>query len=131
MAAVTGALLIRKLGRRTLFIVSSAGMLTCQQFPSFIMVACTKDIVYSIFGVVSYHVPLSYEFCDNGCLRLVGITSGCTLLTIFLLQLPFHSFSCSISPMIWLIRQCLSHTLWRFSPSPYERRGLHSWSVIL
>lgn len=86
MAAVTGALLIRKLGRRTLFIVSSAGMLTCQQFPSFTMVVCTKDIVYSIFGVGSYHVPLSHEFCDNGCLRLVGITSDRTLLTIFSLH---------------------------------------------
>ena len=88
MAAVNGALLIRKLGRRTLFIVSSAGMLMCQQFPSFTMVVCTKDIVKSIFGVGSYHVPLSHEFYDNGYLRFVEITSDRTLLTIFL----FHSY---------------------------------------
>lgn len=30
LAAVTGAFLIHKVGRRTLFMVSSAGMLTCQ-----------------------------------------------------------------------------------------------------
>jgi hypothetical protein len=36
-SAVTGALLIRKLGRRTLFLVSGAGMLMCQYFPSFTM----------------------------------------------------------------------------------------------
>lgn len=88
MAAVTGALLIRKLGRRTLFIVSSAGMLMCQQFPSFTMVVYTKDIVYSIFGVDPYHVSLSHEFYDNSYLRLVEITFDRTLLTIFL----FHSY---------------------------------------
>jgi hypothetical protein len=35
LAAVTGALLINKVGRRTLFLVSSAGMLTCQYLQSF------------------------------------------------------------------------------------------------
>ncbi|KAH9994829.1 hypothetical protein BJV77DRAFT_1066561 [Russula vinacea] len=72
VAAVTGALLVRNLGRRTLFIVSNAGMLTCQHFdhsPRW----HAKDIVYSIFGVDPHHVPLSYEFYDNSCQRLARI----------------------------------------------------------
>jgi sugar transport protein len=40
LAAVTGAFLINKVGRRTLFIVSSAGMLACQYLWSFAILGC-------------------------------------------------------------------------------------------
>lgn len=67
LAAVTGALLIDKVGRRALFILSSAGMLTCQYLQSFAPMVCyANDIVNSIFGVVSHHVPHSHEFYNGG-----------------------------------------------------------------
>ncbi len=40
LAAVAGAFLINKVGRRTLFIVSSAGMIACQYLPSFATLVC-------------------------------------------------------------------------------------------
>ena len=40
LAALTGALLINKVGRRTLFLVSNVGMLTCQYLQLFTTVVC-------------------------------------------------------------------------------------------
>jgi MFS family permease len=72
VAAVTGALLIRKLGRRTLFVVSNAGMLTCGYFDHSSR-WCAKGAVYSIFGVDPHHVPLPHEFYVNSCQRYHSI----------------------------------------------------------
>lgn len=132
LAVVIGGLLIKKVGRRTLFIVSSAGMLTCQYLQSFTtggIMLMTSRTAFSVWSLTTslFHTN-SITVATNGW---VEPSSDCTLLTISLFpQLPFHSFSYSIYSIMWLIRQCLSHIHRRFFPSPYEQRGLHSWFVM-
>lgn len=134
LAAVIGGLLIKRVGRRTLFIVSSAGMLTCQYLQPFTtggIMLMTSRTAFSVWSLTTslFHTN-SITVATNGWLEP---SSDCTLLTIFLFppaQLPFRSFSYSIYSIMWLIPQCLSHIHWRSFPSPYEQRGLHSWFVM-